>query len=163
MSFPALPLIGLGLTAGSSFLTAGAQAQAANAQAQVANDQLKIDMENERIKGMQEASARQEEYLRNESANRVAAAALGGGINISYDQGIQPYNKKVMQRDLQTMGFNNEQTRLRMVHQIRVNKWNAKSQARAGFISAAADTVSAVGGYVSSGAPGLIRSRSPSQ
>lgn len=162
MSFPALPLIGLGLSVGGSFLQAGSAASAAKAETKIANAQLKMDIENERIRGMQEASNRQEEYLRNESANRVAAAAgTGGGINISYEQGIAPWNKKVAVRDMSIIGFNTGQRIGRLRHQIKVNKWSAQSQARAAYVGAAADALGSVGGFLSSG--GLTRSRSPSQ
>lgn len=144
-----LPIIGLVISAAGSFLQAGMQAQAAAAQAKVANEQLKVDMENERIKGMAEGSARHEEYLRNESANRVAvAAATGGGRSMSFEQGIGPYNKTVAARDMQTMAFNTGQKIGRMGYEIKVNRFNAQSAARSAYIGAAVDTVGAVGSYL---------------
>lgn len=140
------PIVGLGLSVGASFLQAGMQSSMAKAQAKAANEQLKIDMENERIRGMQEANARQEEYLRNESANRVVVAASGAGQSMSYDQGIAPYNKEVARRDLQTMGFNTGQAVSRMGYQIRVNKANAANASRAAWLSAGADAAGTIGG-----------------
>lgn len=163
MSVPLLPLIGLGLTVGGSFLQAGMAASMANAQAQVANQQLKVDMENERIKGMQEANARQEEYLRNEGSNRAAVAASGTGRNISFEQGLGPYNKKVAARDIQTIGFNTGQKVARMGYEIRVNRANARNAATSAYVGAAADSIGAVGGYLVSNPSGLLRSRNPSQ
>lgn len=145
-----LPLFGLVLSVGSSFLQASQQAQMAKYQADVQNQQLRVEMENERIKGMQEGNARQEEYLRNESSNRVASAvATGGGRNISYEQGIAPYNKGVVQRDMQTMGFNTGQRISRSKYQIKVNSWNSKAESAAAYTGAVADSLSAVGSYMS--------------
>lgn len=163
MSLPLLPLIGLGFTAGASFLQAGMTASMANAQAQAANEQLRVDMENERIKGMQEANARQEEYLKNEASNRVAIASSGLSRNISYEQGLGPANKKVAARDIQTIDFNTGQRVGRMGYEIRVNRANARNAATSAYVGAAADTVGAVGGYLVSNPSGLLRSRNPSQ
>lgn len=144
------PLIGLGLSIGASFLTASMQAGQAQAQAQVQNDQIRVDRENERIRGMQEQNARQEEYLRNTSSNRVAAAlSTGGGANMSYDQGIAPYNKGVARRDLQTMAFNTGQKIARSSFEIKVNKWNAKSAGQAAWTGAVADSIGSVGTFMS--------------
>jgi hypothetical protein len=145
-----LPLIGLAISAGSSFLSAGMQASAARGQAEVAKQQLKYDMENERIKGMQEGTARQEEYLRNEASNRVAiAAATGGGRNMSYDQGLGVYNKDVMGRDIDTLRYNSSAKIGRMRYEIAVNNYNAKAASRSAFIGAAGDTAGALGSYLS--------------
>lgn len=144
-----LPILGLVLSAGTSFLQASMGAQAADNAAKVQNEQIKIDMANERIKGMQEGSKRHEEYLRNESANRVAsAAATGGGTNMSYEQGIAPYNKGVAGRDMATMAFNTGQKIGRMKYEIKVNRYNAQAQARAGYIGAVGDTAGAIGSYL---------------
>lgn len=148
MSIP-IPIAGLALSVGSSFLQAGMQSQMSNAQTRVMNDQLKLDIENERIKGMQDANDRQEEYLRNESANRVAASvATGGGRNMSYDQGIAKYNKKVAGRDLQTMQFNTDNRIARTRYQISVNRWNNQMTRVAAFGTAASDSLASVGGYM---------------
>lgn len=154
-----LPILGLALTAGASFVQARAQAQAAQAQMKFANDQLKFDMENERIRGLQEASNRQEEYLRNLGTNIVAAsAATGGGSNFSFDQGIAPYNKEVARRDLAAIGFNNQMERGRMALQIKANTYSARANSRNAYIGAAADTVGAVGSAMVSN-PEIFRSR----
>lgn len=145
-----LPILGLVISAGASFLQAGMQAQMAKGQAQVANQQLKYDMENERIKGMQEGTARQEAYLRDEATNRVAvAAATGGGRNISFEQGVGVYNKDVMGRDIDTLRYNSGAKIGRMRYEIAVNRYNAKAQSRAAFIGAASDVAGSVGSYVS--------------
>lgn len=145
-----LPLIGLGLSVGASFLQAGSTAAAARAQNDVQNQQVRVDMENERIKGMQDANARQEEYLRNESANRVvAAAAVGGGRNLSYEQGISPHNKEVAARDLQSMEFNTGQRLARSRYQIRVNRFNTSAESRGAYVTAVAESAGALGSYLS--------------
>jgi hypothetical protein len=146
------PVVGLGMSIGASFLQARSTAAAARAEARVMNDQLKIDRENERIRGMQEANARQEEYLRLASSNRVAVAASGAGRSMSFEQGIDPSNKRVMGRDLETMAFNTGQRVGRISDQIRVNRWNAKSTARAAYTSAFGQSLSAVGSFL--GRPG---------
>lgn len=137
--------IPLALQIGASFLQAGMTSAVSNAQTKAVNEQLKFDIKNERIKGMQDASARQEEYLRNESANRVAAAAaVGGGRNLSYEQGIAPYNKEVARRDLATIGFNTDQRIGRARYQIRVNRFNSRLETAAAYGTAAADSMRAV-------------------
>lgn len=137
--------IPLALQIGASFLQAGLTSAVAKGQQDVANEQLKADMRNERIKGMQDANARQEEYLRNESANRVAAsAAVGGGRNMSYAQGIAPYNKEVAGRDLATIGYNTDQRIARGRYQIRVNRYNTRAETFAAYGTAAADSMRSV-------------------
>lgn len=138
--------IPLDLQIGASFLQAGMTSAVSNAQTKAVNEQIKADIRNERIKGMQDASARQEEYLRNESANRVAAAAAvgGGGRNLSYEQGIAPYNKEVARRDLATIGFNTDQRIGRARYQIRVNRFNSRLETAAAYGTAAADSMRAV-------------------
>lgn len=146
-----LMIAGVVISSGGSFLQANATAQAARQQAEVANDQLKVDIQNEKIRGMQEANNRQEEYLRNAATNRVVAAiSSGGGTNLSYQQGIAPYNKKVMQRDLATVGFNSGQQVSRMRYQIGVNKFNAKAEGRSAYVGAVADTAANIGSAASS-------------
>ena len=136
--------IPLGLQIGASFLQAGITSAVAKGQASAANQQLRVDMRNERIKGMQDANARQEEYLRNESANRVAAsAAVGGGRNISFNQGVSPYNKEVARRDLQTLGYNTDQRIARGKYQIGVNRYNARAESIAAYGTATADSMRA--------------------
>lgn len=152
-------ILGLALSAGASFIQARAQAQAANAQMKFANEQLKFDMENERIRGMQEASNRQEEYLRNVGTNIVAASvATGGGRNFSYEQGIAPYNKEIARRDLATIGFNSQMERGRMALQIKANKFSAKVAGRNAYIGAAADTIGNIGSAMTS-SPEIFKSR----
>ena len=125
--------IPLALQIGASFLQAGITSAVAKGQASAANQQLRVDMRNERIKGMQDANARQEEYLRNESANRVAAsAAVGGGRNISFNQGVSPYNKEVARRDLQTLGYNTDQ---RIARGKGVKKHLHRNQQRLGVLA----------------------------
>lgn len=137
--------IPLALQIGASFLQAGMTSAVSNAQTKAVNEQIKADIRNERIKGMQDASARQEEYLRNESANRVAAAAaIGGGRNLSYEQGIVPYNKEVARRDLATIGYNTDQRIARARYQIRVNRFNSRLETAAAYGTAAADSMRAV-------------------
>lgn len=134
--------IGAAASSAGSFMQANAQNQAIAAQTKLANQQLKIDMENERIKGLQEANDRQEDYLRNYGSNVVAAsAAVGGGRNISFDQGIEPYNKEVARRDLATTDFNYGMSRSRMAMQIKANTMSSKVNRRNNMISAGVDTL----------------------
>lgn len=145
-----LALFGLVLSVGASFVQARAQAQAMEAQMKFANQQLKFDMENERIRGMQEANNRQEEYLRNVGTNIVAAsAATRGGRNYSYEQGIAPYNKEVARRDLATVDFNSGMERGRMALQIKANTYSAKLNSRNAYIGAVADSMGTIGSYMS--------------
>lgn len=144
-----LPILGLAISAGSSLISAGMQSAMAKGQAEVAKEQLKYDMENERIKGMQEGTARQEAYLRDESTNRVAiAAGMGGGRNVSYEQGIGPYNKDVMGRDIDTLRYNSAAKIGRMRYEIGVTRYNAEAQSRAAWIGAASDVAGSVGSYL---------------
>lgn len=123
-------------------------AQVANYQAKVANAQLKIDMENDRIRAAQEENDRIEMFQTAEQSNRVASAVMvGGGRNYSFDQGIAPFNKTVMARDVATIGYNRDMEVGRKKYQIAVNKWNAKAQATSsivGGIFGAADSLSEI-------------------
>lgn len=110
-------------------------AQLANYQAKVANAQLKIDIENDKIRAASEENDRIEAYQRAESSNRVASAVLsGGGQNYSFDQGIAPYNKTVMARDVQTIGYNRDMEIGRKKYQIAVNKWGAKAEGTSSIV-----------------------------
>lgn len=134
--------IGAAASSAGSFMQANAQNQAIQAQTKLANQQLAIDMENERIKGLQEANDRQEEYLRNYGSNVVAAsAAVNGGQNMSFDQGIAPYNKEVARRDMATTEFNTGMVRSRIASQIKANTYSAKMNRRNNMISAGVDTL----------------------
>jgi hypothetical protein len=110
-----------------------------------------------------EENDRIELFQRADSANRVASAlAVGGGQNFSFEQGIQPYNKSVVARDVQTIGYNKDMEVGRKRYEISVNKWKAKTEGRMAMVSGlfgAADSLSGmqqVGSYQSTGG-GLIR------
>lgn len=144
-----LPIIGMVLQVAGSFVQASMTAKAAKYEAQVENEKLKIEMENERIKSMQEQSARQEEFLRNESANRVAIAVnSGGGRNYGYEQGLGVYNKTVAVRDIQNIDFNANQSIGMKGYQISVNKWGAKVKAKTAWTEAIIGGLSTIGGYM---------------
>lgn len=145
-----MPVIGLALSIGGSLLNGMMAAQSAQYQAEVQNQQLEVDRETTRIKAMTETNDRTEQYLRAESANRVAAAAaVLGGRNVSYEQGLQPYNKKVVGRDIANIGFNSRMEEDRMSYQIKVNKWNADVEGKSAMVTAFSDALGSIGSYMS--------------
>jgi hypothetical protein len=144
-----IPIIGLALSVGASLVGAMMQGQMAQYQAEVMNNQLEVDATNERIKAANEENQRQEEYQRAEATNRVAIAVSTGGRNYSYEQGVAPYNKTVMARDLGTIGFNSQMVQDRMAYQIKVNKWNANAESRSAMITGGVEAFSTIGSYMS--------------
>jgi hypothetical protein len=146
------------LGAAGSLVQGVMSAQAASAQAKVANEQLKIDMENDKIRAANEENDRIEMFQRAEGANAVASAlAVGGGQNFSYQQGIQPFNKSVVARDVATIGYNKDMAVGRAKYQIAVNKFTAKTEGRMAMVSGlfgAVDSLAGmkqVGSYKSTG------------
>lgn len=130
-----LAAVGMIISVASTMFEGYSTAKQAEYQAKVENQQLKIDMENERIRAMQEQSKRQEEYLKADSANRVAVA-FSGARNISFEQGLSPKNKKTAGYDMQTIGFNSQMEIGRKKYQIKVNKFNATMTGRSAMIGA---------------------------
>lgn len=138
-------LLAIGLSIAGSFMQANAQASIAAQQAKIQQQQLKVEMENERIKALQETNDRLDEWMRAEATNRAAIAASGVGQNISYDQGISVYNKKVAARDVGRSQFNAEQRIGRARYEIKVAKWKAKATAQSAYTTAFADSLGAIG------------------
>ena len=94
----------------------------ANAMAKAQNEQIKQEIMVENVKAATETADRFEVMNRQESANRVAnAVQMGGGVNLSYERGIQPYNYKVASRDVANIEFNRSNTVTRLKHNIAVN------------------------------------------
>lgn len=145
-----LPIIGLALGVAGSLVQGMMSAKAASLEAKVANEQLKMDMETKKIQAMQDENKRYEEYLRLVAINRVAVAtSTGGGSSYSYEQGIAPYNKEVVHRDVATINFNRDMEVGRMKYQIAVNKFNAKVAGTSAMIGGLVDGLSQVGSYMS--------------
>lgn len=94
----------------------------ANAMAQAQNEQIKQEIQVENVKAASETADRFETMARQEASNRVAnAVQMGGGVNLSYERGIQPYNYKVASRDVANIEFNRSNTITRLKHNIKVN------------------------------------------
>jgi len=142
-------LIGVALSIAGSFMQAQMQAQIAQQQAKIQAMQLKVEIENENIKSMADMNDRTTEWLRAESANKAAISASGLGSNISYDQGIAPYNKKVAYTDLARRGFERDQVVGRKRFEIKVAQWEANTTARSAYMTAAADSLGAIGSLFS--------------
>lgn len=99
----------------------------ANAMANAQNEQIKQEIQVENVKAASETANRFEEMNRQEASNRVAnAVQMGGGVNLSYERGIQPYNMKVASRDVADVEFNRSNTVTRLKHNMAVNKMKAK-------------------------------------
>jgi hypothetical protein len=146
-----LAVIGLAVSLVGSLVQGVMAGQAAKLEAEVANEQLKMDIETNKIEAMHEQNNRTEDYMRREAANRVAVAAATGGFgsNVSYEQGIAPYNKTVWARDMATIGFNRDMTVGRKQYQIAANKVTAKATATSAMVGAAFDGFATIGSYVS--------------
>ena len=79
-------------------------------------------MQIENVKAASETADRFETMARQEASNRVAnAVQMGGGVNLSYEQGIQPYNYGVASKDVANIEFNRSNTIARLRHNIKVN------------------------------------------
>lgn len=140
-----MTLIAVGLSIAGSFMQAQMQASIAAQQAAIQKQQLKVDIENERIRSMAETNDRMDEWMRAEAANRAAISASGISQNISYEQGVAPYNKKVAARDVGRSQFNAEQRIGRARFEIQVANWRARTTARSAYTTAFADSLGAIG------------------
>jgi len=142
------PIFGILIGVGASLFEGQMAVNQADAQMQVANQQLRIDIENEKIRAMQEQNKRNTEYLRADSANRVAVAH-SGIRNISFEQGLSTFNQKKAYADMQTIEFNKEQEVGRKRYQIQVNRMNAQMEATSARIGSFFDAATAVNDGVS--------------
>lgn len=136
MSFAA---VGLVLTVASTLYQGYATGQQAKYAAEVQNQQAKIEIANEKIKAMQQQSDRQAEYLKMDSANRVAIAFSGASQNISFDQGIGPENLRTAKRDMNRIAYNSEQEVGRLRYEIKVNRATANLTARNAMVGSFLD------------------------
>jgi hypothetical protein len=143
----------IGLTAVGSFGTAMMQSANAKAEAQIEQTQLRTEIENERIKAMSDTNDRLEQFRKDEATNRAALSALGVE-NLSYMQGLEPYNRKVVGRDVRGIQYNAGQEIGRKKYEISVAGWKAKSTSRSAYIQAGADTLSSVGSRIANRAGG---------
>jgi len=141
------PSIGLVLSVVGSLATAAMGAATARQQAKIEQEQLRVEMENERIKAMGDTNDRLEELRKAEATNRAALSATGVADNISYAQGIAPYNQRVAGRDVGRIDFNANQVVGRKKYEIAVAGWRAKTTAMSGFISAGASILNDVGTF----------------
>ena len=144
-------VLGLALSVAGSLVQGFLQAGAAQAQAEAENNQLKMDMRTERIRGMQEANDRRDQYLRAEATNRVAAAVSVGALasNRSYTGAIAPNNKEVVGRDLATVQFNSAMEQDRMAYRIKVNEFEADTNGTLAIVGGFIDGFSQIGSYMS--------------
>lgn len=129
------------------------QANIAKQQAMIQNEQLKIDIENDRIKAAQEENDRVEMFQRAQASNAVASAiAVGGGRNYSFEQGIEPYNKTVAERDVASIQYNKDVMVGRRQYQIAVNKWEARANGQLAMLGGITDAIGGLGDAIPVGA-----------
>lgn len=148
-----VPLIGLAVSVVSSFATAAMQSSVARQQAAIEQRQLRTEMANERNKALAETNDRLEQFRREEAANRAALSALGVE-NVSYAQGIAPFNRRVVGRDIARIEYNLGQEIGRKNYEIAVAGWRARTTSRSSFLQAGVDSL----GY---GASALVNRPAP--
>jgi len=151
------PIVGIILSVVGSLATAAMGAQMAKQQAKIEQNQLRVEIENERIKAIGDTTDRLMELHKAEAMNRAALSASGFDENVSYVQGIMPYNTRVAGRDVGRTVFNSEQVVGRKKYEIAVAGWKAKAAATSGFIQAGVDSLGTIaGGFVRSSGSGVI-------
>jgi len=138
-------LLAIAASIAGSFMTAQAQANNAAVQAKIQKTQLKVEIENEKIKMMQQTNDRMEQYMREEATNRAALSASGLQNNISYDQAIAPYNKKVVKKDIMRSDFEGGQKVGNSRYRIKVASAEAAMTANSAYTTAFADSIGAIG------------------
>lgn len=148
------PIVGVVLSVVGSLATAFVGAGIARQEAKIQQEQLKIEMANERIKGLGEANDRLAQFRAEEAQNRAALSVTGVDTNLSYLQGIVPANQRVVSRDIARIQFNMGQEIGRKKYEIAVAGWKARSTAISGFAQAGADAVGTIGSSLISGAIG---------
>lgn len=139
------PIIGVVLGIVGAFAQAAMTTAVAKQQAEIERTQLKAEIENEQIAAMQKATDRLEELRRAEATNRAALSAVGLQTNLSYEQGIEPYNKTVATRDVERSNFNSGQVIGRKKYEIAVAGWKAKATSRSAFVEAGANAIGEIG------------------
>jgi hypothetical protein len=138
-------LVGLALSTVGSIGTAAMTSANAKAQAEIEQQQLKTEIANEKIKAMSDTNDRLEQFRKEEAANRAALSALGAE-NISYAEGIVPFNRKVVGRDVRNIEFNRNMEVGRKKYEISVAGWRAKSASRSAWIGAGTEIAGNFGG-----------------
>ena len=141
------PILGLVIGVIGSFAQYAMTSNMAKQQAIIEQRQLKTEIENERISAMQKTNDRLEELRKAEATNRAALSATGVSQNISYEEGISPYNKKVAYRDVERENFNSGQVIGRKKYEIAVAGWKAKATSRNALLTAGSEAIGAVGNY----------------
>ena len=120
----------------------------AQAMAKAQNEQIKQEIQVENVKAATETADRFETMNKQEAANRVAnAVQMGGGVNLSYERGIQPYNYKVASRDAANIEFGRSNTITRLRHNMAVNNMKAKFS----IMGSVFDTFGGIAGGISGG------------
>jgi len=143
------PIVGIVLSVVSSLATAAMGAQMAKQQAEIEQSQLRVEMENERIKSIGDTTDRLMELRKSEAMNMAALSASGLDENVSYTQGIVPFNMQVAGNDIGRTIFNSDQVVGRKKYEIGVAKWKAKATAVSGFVQAGFDSLGTIaGGFV---------------
>jgi hypothetical protein len=134
----------IGLTAATSFAQAAMTSANAKQAAIIEQNQLRQEMENERIKAMSETNDVLEDFRKTEATNRAMLSASGIN-NTSYQQGIEPFNRKVAGRDVRNLQFNAGQVIGRKKYEISVAGYRSKATSRSAFIEAGVNTLGKVG------------------
>lgn len=145
------PIIGVVLGIVGSLASAAMASSMAQQQAKIETYQLQTEMENERIKAIGDTTDRLQELVRAQAMNRAALSVSGLDENISYTQGIEPYNQRIASTDVARTEFNAGQVIGRKKYEISVAGWRAKSESRSAWIGAAANIAGNVGSYIASG------------
>jgi hypothetical protein len=138
------------MSVAGGFAEARYAGQQAAQEAKIEQEQLKIEMENERIKGMGDINDRLEEFRKAEAQNRAALSISGIDQNWSYREGILPGNYDVIKRDVGRLGFNAEQVVSRKKYEIEVAGWKAKATKKSAMVSAGANAIKQIGEFASS-------------
>jgi len=148
------PIVGVVLAVVGSLATAYVGAGIAKQQAKIEQEQLKVEMANERIKGMAETNDRLAMFRAEEAQNRAALSVTGVDTNLSYLQGIVPYNQRIVSRDIARIQFNTGQEIGRKKYEIAVAGWRARSTAVSGYVQAGANAAGTIGSSLISGSLG---------
>jgi len=138
---------------GGGAKVAGAQgaADAATQSANIHNEQLAKDIQNAKNQGQQAMNERNMAYLETRAAN-IAYIAASGGQNISFQQAIDPANRKALARDFSAIAGQVKGNTEAAKTQIRVNRINAKnaqSSVKYAAIGAGADIAGSIAGAAS--------------
>lgn len=139
------PIIGLILPIIGSLASAFVGVGIARQQAKIEQEQLKVEIENERIKGMADTNDRLRAFRVDEAANRAALSATGVDLNLSYAQGIAPSNARIVQRDIARIEFNTGQEIGRKKYEIAVAGWRSRTTTMSAFTQAGADIAGNIG------------------